>query len=70
MANFELGIYRHYKGTQVKVLFEVLHSETKEPMIVYIHLEDGELWTRPKPMFFEDVEVNGKIVPRFEKISD
>lgn len=67
MAELVLGaIYQHYKGTQVKVLHEVRHSETKEPMVAYIHLEDGELWVRPKDMFLELVEVDGKTQPRFK----
>lgn len=69
MKDLEIGaIYRHYKGTKAKVLSEGLHSETLEPMVVYIHLEDGAVWIRPKEMFLENVIVNGVEVERFEKI--
>ena len=27
-----------------------------------------EVWVRPKEMFFGNVEVDGKLVPRFEKV--
>jgi hypothetical protein len=39
----------HYKGTKAKIIAEALHSETLEPMVIYIHLEDGgELGVGPK----------------------
>jgi hypothetical protein len=66
----KLGIYKHFKGTKVRVICEALHSETKEPLVVYTHLEDNSNWVRPKEMFLEEVEVNGKKVPRFEYIGE
>lgn len=60
--------FQHYKGGFYKVLFEVIHSETLEEMVVYVMLKDGSLWTRPKDMFEETVVVGGKKVPRFKKI--
>lgn len=70
MKNLEIGaIYKHYKGTKVKVIGEGFHSETEEPMIIYIHLEDGSTWIRPKAMFLENVIVDGVEVERFEKIN-
>ncbi|HAE36689.1 TPA: DUF1653 domain-containing protein [Candidatus Nomurabacteria bacterium] len=69
MKKVEIGaIYKHYKGTKVKVLGEALHSETMEPMVVYMHLEDGASWVRPKKMFLESVLVKGKKIERFQKI--
>lgn len=69
MKSLEIGaIYKHYKGTKVKVLFEVLHSETQEPMVIYMHLEDGIIWARPKHMFLENVVVDGKEIERFQKV--
>lgn len=68
MKKIEIGgIYKHYKGTKVKVLGEGFHSETLEPIVVYIHLEDGILWVRPKKMFLETMKVGTKNVPRFSK---
>lgn len=70
MSEISIGrIYRHYKGTHVKVLSIVLHSETREEMVHYIHLEDGIEWVRPRAMFLEDVVVEGKTVPRFELLT-
>jgi len=69
MKNLEIGaIYKHYKGTKAKVIGECLHSETMEPMVIYIHLEDGVSWARPKEMFLGNVVVNGVEMERFEKI--
>jgi len=63
------GIYKHYKGTKVKVLGEGFHSETLEPIVVYIHLEDRVLWARPKKMFLENIKIGAKKVARFQKIN-
>lgn len=70
MKKLEIGaIYKHYKGTKVKVIGEAIHSETMEPLVIYIHLEDGVSWARPKEMFLENVIINGKEIERFEKIN-
>ncbi len=69
MKKLEIGaVYRHYKGTKAKVIGEAINSETLEPMVIYIHLEDGVVWARPKKMFLETITVNGKKVERFKKI--
>ena len=69
MKKVEIGsIYKHYKGTKIKVIGEAIHSETMEPLVIYIHLEDGATWARPKEMFLGNVIVNGVEMERFEKI--
>jgi hypothetical protein len=69
MKNLEIGaIYQHYKGTKVKVLFEAIQSETQEHLVIYLHLEDGIIWVRPKHMFLENIVVDGKEIERFKKI--
>lgn len=50
------------------MLLEGKHSETLEKMVVYKHLDTGEVWVRPKKMFLEKVKVNGKKIPRFKFI--
>ena len=66
------GKYLHYKGLFVEVIGVGRHSETLEEFVVYIHdsKEYGKnsIWVRPKKMFFEDVIVNGKKVPRFKYV--
>lgn len=69
MKNLEIGaIYKHFKGTKVRIICEALHSETKEPFVVYVHLEDNVNWVRPKEMFLEELEIDGKKVERFKYI--
>lgn len=63
------GTYRHYKGNTYQVIGVAHHSETMEELVVYRALYDmNELWIRPKKMFEETIEVDGKRVPRFEYI--
>lgn len=64
------GRYRHYKGNDYEVLFEARHSETEELVVVYraLYGEHG-LWVRPKAMFCEEVEVDGRRVPRFALVA-
>jgi hypothetical protein len=60
--------FRHFKGNEYTVLCEAHHSETNEDLIIYKKIDDNMVWARPKSMFFENVENNGKIVPRFAPI--
>ena len=63
------GIYQHYKGKKYRVIGVAKHSETLEDMVVYEALYENEvskLWVRPLDMFLEEVEIDGKIVPRFK----
>lgn len=62
-------LYRHYKGGVYKITGIATHTETDEKMVVYFRVEDEELFVRPFRVFFEKVEVNGKKVPRFEKMN-
>ena len=65
----KIGKYKHYKGKEYEVIGVAKHSETLEEMVVYRALYDEhKLWVRPLKMFLEDVEVNGRKVPRFEFI--
>ena len=61
--------FRHYKGNEYTVLGLARHSETLEELVVY-RQEYGEhgLWVRPKQMFLETVDVNGRDVPRFQRV--
>lgn len=62
-------VYKHYKGNFYKVYGTVRHSETEEMMVLYQALYgDFGYWVRPLTMFMEDVNCNGVIMKRFEKI--
>lgn len=70
----KLGKYRHSKtGNFYRVIGVALHSETQEELVVYECLYDNpksKLWVRPKSMFLEEVEIDGKMVPRFEFVEE
>ena len=65
--------YRHYKGKEYTVLAIGYYSESDPPIecVVYQAEYDTEdygskpIWIRPREMFEEQVEVNGKLVGRF-----
>lgn len=48
-----------------------VHTETREEMVVYKQLYDSpgfpenSLWVRPRSMFEEEIEINGKKLKRF-----
>jgi len=63
------GRYRHYKGKDYEVIDVARHSETEEYMVIYRTLYGNfDLWVRPLDMFIEEVEFEGKQVPRFRFI--
>lgn len=68
----KLGKYEHYKGKPYEVVGVARHSETREELVVYKALYDSKefgknsLWVRPKKMFFENVTIDGKEIPRFK----
>ena len=60
------GRYRHYKGAEYQVIGLVRHSETEEWLVLYKTLYgDFSNWVRPYAMFVENIEIEGKTVPRF-----
>ena len=69
---FAKGTYRHYTGKLYEAIDLVCHSETLEWYVLYKPLYDHagmpDLWVRPYGMFVEEVEINGKRVPRFAYI--
>jgi len=70
MSKVKIGeIYRHSKtGNQYRVLAIAKHSETLEELVVYEALYDNQtskIWARPESMWQEEVEINGKKIPRF-----
>ena len=62
--------YRHFKGGEYRLIGIAKDSETLEDMVVYQALYgDGQMWVRPKDMFFGQVERDGKVFPRFTEIA-
>jgi hypothetical protein len=61
--------YRHYKGGIYEIVCEAkLESDPSIIMIVY-KSDNGLIWTRPRNVFFELVQHEGKTVPRFAPVS-
>ncbi len=59
--------YRHYKGGLYElVCMATLEADLSE-MVVY-RAADGSIWTRPKDVFFQLVEVDGQLMPRFAPV--
>ncbi|MBY0556034.1 MAG: DUF1653 domain-containing protein [Burkholderiaceae bacterium] len=56
--------YRHYKGGLYELVCEATQESDLSPVIVY-RAANGTVWTRPKQVFFEVIEVDGVKVPRF-----
>lgn len=72
-----LGKYQHFRNKQFyELICFATHSETKEKMVVYKALyasadyEINHAWVRPRDMFFEEVEHEGMLVPRFRKVAE
>lgn len=66
-----MKLYRHYKKKHYKYRSLARHSETLEELVLYetrYDTEYGRVWVRPKELFHSDIEIDGKMVPRFEKI--
>ncbi len=53
----------HWKGDVIDVMNRSRHTETLEPMVVYVHL--GEIWTRPVSMWEDEARPG---IKRFTRI--
>jgi len=60
--------YRHYKGGLYELVCEATLEADLTPMIIY-RAADGSVWARPKSVFFELVDVDGVMTPRFAPVS-
>lgn len=64
-------VYRHYKrGTSYKIVCLAVLEATEEPCVVYEALDpevEHRIWVRPLSDFCEQVDFEGKKVPRFAK---
>jgi len=68
------GIWKHSKsGKEYKLIGIGKHTETLEDLVLYEALYENELsqlWARPVAMWEEEVEIEGKKVPRFVFVRD
>ena len=66
-----MRLYRHYKNKPYKYLGVAKHSETLDEVVLYetLYQNDlGKLWVRPRKMFDEDIQLDGKSQARFAKV--
>ena len=67
----KLGVYQHYKGSFYFVERVVKHSETDEELVLYqCQYDDFSWWVRPKTMFLESFNKDGKQIKRFTWLRD
>lgn len=61
--------YQHYKGGKYVILALAIDSDTEKRVVVYqdAHAPD-KIWTRNLFIFLEEVEWEGRRIPRFTKI--
>jgi hypothetical protein len=68
------GTYQHYKGPLYKLLHIGRLEENLEDVVIYQALYDSQefgnnsIWVRKKKVFLEEIDFNGKKVPRFKYI--
>lgn len=65
-------IFKHYKGNLYQIICISCHSEDLTWYVVYKTLYDNKvstIWHRPLDMFLGSLEVEGKQVRRFEKVT-
>jgi hypothetical protein len=76
-----LCVARHSETMEEFVIYQALYPNTKRGSAPSAHKElnprygveiygDGQIWARPLNMFLEEVEIDGKKVPRFKYISE
>jgi cyclomaltodextrinase len=67
MQTLQLGRYRHFKGNEYEVIGTAKDSETLALFVVYraLYGDMQQLWIRPVTMFLEEIERDGKRMPRF-----
>lgn len=71
-----LGKYKHNKSSkEYFVVGEALDTESEEILILYKPLYGSakfkeKVFARPKKMFLDEIEIDGKIVRRFEFIGE
>ena len=71
-AKIGKGAYKHSKsGKLYEVIGLALETETEELLVIYrpLYENEYELFARPASMFTETVLLDGKSVPRFEKVN-
>ena len=59
--------FKHYKGGMYELVCEATMESDHTPIIVY-RAADGSIWCRPKSIFFESINIDGRMVQRFTPV--
>ena len=64
--------YRHFRNRKIYrfVAFATLEATEEEAVVYQAMYGEKKLWIRTKANFFEEVLHEGKMVPRFQPISE
>jgi hypothetical protein len=57
--------YRHYKGGIYEIVCEAKLEADPTVILMIYRSAEGQTWARPKEVFFETVQHEGRTVPRF-----
>ncbi|MDR0751874.1 MAG: DUF1653 domain-containing protein [Christensenellaceae bacterium] len=63
------GAYRHYSGALHSVIGFALNESTREKMVIFDKIGDKQKWVLPLSVWNEMVEVDGKLVKRYELLT-
>lgn len=61
----EGGLYRHFRGTNYRVLHLAKNASTGGDAVVYQDVSGGEVYVRDRAQFEEQVPLGGKMIDRF-----
>jgi len=61
-------LFRHYKGGKYEIVATGFIEDSEAPCVVYRSLAKNIVWVRTAKNFLEEVEHNGKLVPRFKPV--
>ena len=66
----QTGTYKHYKGNLYQVIGEAKEADSDEMRVVYLPLYHSPypLFTRSPEQFNESVEVDCKVIRKYERI--
>lgn len=62
------NVFRHYKGGIYCVVARALREDTLEDVVIYHSNAKGTTWERTLANFTEEVEFDGRLVPRFTRV--
>jgi hypothetical protein len=60
--------FRHYKGGEYEIVTTGFLEDTEAPCVVYRSLEKNVVWVRTAKNFLEEIEYEGKKLPRFKLV--